>query len=126
MKTRIEEAAEVHATQMRGDDRSDVSDKVNFELMKQAFRAGAEFMQGEVDKLKVQNEIMKKPSFISGAIVEGETLKEFSKQFNYIPGKIALSRTQFKRILIDIGLSEKAIKKELEIFDEKPGVENGL
>jgi hypothetical protein len=66
---------------------------------------------------------MIKPRFISGGVVEGETLEQFSKWFKYIPGEIALSRTQFIRILIDIGLSEKAIEKELEIFDEKPGRE---
>lgn len=67
-----------------------------------------------------------KPSFISGGVVEGETLEQFSKRFNYIPGEIALSSTQFIRILIDIGLSERDIEKELKIFDEKPGVENDL
>ena len=54
MKTRIEDAANAHATQMRGEDFSDVSNNVNFELMKQSFRAGAEFMQKEVDALKAQ------------------------------------------------------------------------
>ena len=36
----IDKAAHDHAIIMRGEDRSDVSDNVNFELMKQAFRAG--------------------------------------------------------------------------------------
>lgn len=58
MKTRIEEAAVIHSTQMRGEDFSDVSNNVNFELMKQSFIAGAEFMKGENEKLKAQNDVM--------------------------------------------------------------------